>query len=412
MEKRIGVVVGLIAVLLAPEALAYKFKKECIAVAGPVNLRDAAGGKIVQSIPDGSTMYAEESVPKPEDGWLRVRSYRGKDKTIRCSNDDELPDAQITGWIPRSARKDLPLAQLLELDRLGFLQGWMSDSADYSSPDRAVAKVETVCGVFSRTSRDPHVSGVTQVFVAGAEIGKECVEGDDAVTCRVPQTGGADYTVCVEDDVQTKGAKSLGDKDRRAMLEEAAKDARGRVTELVGDAFVAKIATKYPSWMPFLLPHPKRDNDYVFDLALMPSAAKARFGYKDGKAKDRQILLFYTTPEAAFERKPTLAFEYGSEVEFRPLGQALVTPGRDSPPGQRWEDRPTLCLASADAFVALNACRVTEDGASFMWSIDFRGETISHVEEDDMKKALGRLKSGACCAWNDKKYIQLMPKKE
>jgi hypothetical protein len=416
LEKSIGfgvAVVGLIvsAAWVSPAAHAYKFKRECIVITGPVDLRDAAGGKVVRSIPDGSTVFAEESVPKPEDGWLRVRSFRGQDKSIRCSHGDELPGSELSGWVPRSARKDLPRAEALEIDRLGLLQGWMSESGDYSSPDRAAAKVETVCGVFSRSPRRPVVTGVTQVFVAGAEIGKECVEGDDAVTCRVPQTGGTDYTVCLRSDVQTKSAKSLSAKDRRAMLEEAAKDARNRVNELVGDAFLAKVAAKYPNWLPLVAPHPKRNNDYIYDLALMPSAAKARFAFKDGKAKERQVLLFYASAEDAIAEKPTLAFEYGTEVEFRPLAQTLA-PAHEPRGGPAWEDRPSVCLASSGEFLSLNACRVLEDRSEWMWSVDFRQEPPASVEEDDMKKALGRLKSGVCCSWNDKKYIQLLPKKD
>lgn len=405
------VILGLLvagSILVSP-AQAARFKRECIVISGPVNLHESPGGKILRPIPDQSTMFAEELDSKTGDGWIRVRAFADRaSKSIRCSNSEDGPDGPVSGWIPRPSRKEVTRAQAMEIDRLGFLQGWMSTSNDYSDPERAVAKVETTCGVFSRNARGQILSSVTQVFVPGAEIGKECLEGDDAVTCRWPVTGGADYTVCVTDDVQTKGAKSLGDKDRRKALADAANEARTHLAETLSEEFLKKVAAKYPEWIPLLMPHPKRNTDYVYDLALVPSAARAKFGFKDGKPKDRQVLVFYASLDDAVAGAPQLAFEYGDEVEFRKLPLNL-RPAKDAP---AWEDRPTLCLASSGGFIALNACRVLEEHPELVGSVDFRADPASTIEEDDMKKALGRLKSGVCCNWNDKKYIQLLPKKE
>ncbi|MBS1958257.1 MAG: hypothetical protein JST80_02175 [Bdellovibrionales bacterium] len=372
---------------------------ECIVVDAYAVLRQDPDGKILRSIPEYSTL----NVLKRKDGWIEVQSFQDKNRIIRCANEEIGTKSEVSGWIKESMQKKMDFTESMKVDPLGMLMGHARLMENLGSHLGATLTKDASCGTyrFSQTDRS-WKDGAMKLFSKGAEVPGICASDDDAVACTQPDKDGEHATVCRKDDVETSKISSFGKSDRLKKISDLSKMLKPELEKVLGPEIIDAMTGAYPDWTALVVPHPLRDLDYLFDLDLIPWEMERGFAFGTEKYKKRKVWLFFATPKDALAQVPTLGFEGDSKIEFRRIPFAL----KDDDKKSRTDNRPVLCLAEGESFLALNACRPQSGLSYWIGSLDFRSSPPRAVDEDVMKRAVNALdKTTSCCEWNDEHYV-------
>lgn len=366
-------------------------RAECIVIDGPANLRKEPKGEIIHSLPDLSTVWVNTAEEKKE-GWIPVHFSISKSGKVLCSNDpDESgPDSEKNGWIAASNRKKASFNDLLKIDRLGAL--WSGASRDSAQTGYSASlKTACSCGAFQAPAHD-RMSGTMKSFTKGEKIRGECALKNGLVSCAFPYGDTRSITVCPSDCTDLKPLVKLSPEMRLSLVATARAQAIEQVKKLAPKTLLNSVESRFPKWVPLLVPHPKRLTEFTYDLELVPSCGAFEFPYET-ETKKRNVLLFFSDSEAVIQQTPMLAFEgKGNVIEYRKLPYSLKNSENHD------QEPPVFCMAHRKDFYALVGCRQQDEISVPIAYLNFIPETPIQIQKEIYEKALAQDEHDySCC---------------
>jgi hypothetical protein len=326
-----------------------------LGIDGPANLRAEPNGKIIESLPDLSTVWTDYPW-KTQGGWFQIRFARlGLKSPIRCANPG---DRVNTGWIHvKNIKNDF----LTELKGPLHTAMGLTDEVKFdwkSSRERYSAKLKTTC-ICSQVDEEYHDAPSLEQheYLSEEQLAGECVINKRFMACELPETAHSLITVCPLACLESKRLEKLTSEDRKKKLSEVAKPLQAKLRAKLGEPFIAALEAKYPNWLPLVIPHPKRNNEFYFDVQAISSWGRFPFTYQKEK-RVRALLIFFPNLDEAVAQKPAVAFEGNDgHVEFRSIPFSLRPTKKDG----KDEAPPFFCIGSSGDLTALKACRVQNE---------------------------------------------------
>lgn len=374
----------------------------CVGIDGPANRRTQPNGKIVESLPSLSTVWTDYPW-KIQNSWFQIRFARLSTKApIRCSN---LGDRVNVGWIHVKNINNYFVPEFkTALDTVWDMKfDWKSNRSRYSG------KLNQTC-VCAQTDSPYHDGGeLNQLeFLSGDQLSGECVLNKRFMSCELYRAySRSNRIVCPLTCLEVKIQPRLTSKDRNNKLIEVGKLLKTQLLTKLGESFMKELENKYPNWIPLVVPHPKQNNGFLYELNPISSWGRFVFSYQKVK-KERSVLIFFTSTSDAEAQKPAIAFE-GNEnhVEFRMIPFSIQPTKKDGMD----EDSPFFCIGTSGELTVIKACRFQDEITPVVGYgetpplksvIDFRSHPVTRMSVSDALSGLG-IEETSCCISPSKK---------
>jgi hypothetical protein len=239
-------------------------------------------------------------------------------------------------------------------------------------------------------------------FLSGEQLPGECVVNKRFMSCEL-KTSHSNYeeTVCPLTCLEIKIQPKLTNKDRNNKLNEAGKLLQTQLRTKLGDTFISELEKKYPDWIPLVVPHPKQNNDFLYELKPISSWGRFSFSYRK-IIKERSVLIFFTGTSDADAQRPTIAFEGNeSHLEFRMIPFSIKPSKKDGMD----EDPPFFCIGTSEELTVIKACRRQDEitpevgygeTPPLKSVIDFRPNPVTRMSVSDASSGLGNVETSCC----------------